>query len=150
MPSREQRHDAIQSLLQRGHVHSQGELRERLARQGHAVNQATLSRDLRALGVRKGPDGYELPQDGPAPSGPRAGLRHSTQEWLLSAARALNQLVLRTPPGGAQPLALALDRAALTGVLGTIAGDDTVLVICTGTRQATQLQRQLAHMGRTA
>jgi transcriptional regulator of arginine metabolism len=74
---------------------------------------------------------------------PLTELYRGVRTWLESATPASNQLVLRTPPGGASPLAVALDEARLTGVLGTVAGDDTVLVICASPRAASKLAREL-------
>ena len=85
---------------------------------------------LRDLGVVKGKNGYELPNTAmPTQPGP-LGLWHTINTWVLSVTPAKNQLVLRTPPGGAQALGLAIDNSELPEVIGTIAGDDTVLVIC--------------------
>ena len=144
---RQARHERILELLERGPVRSQAELRRLLRAAGIDVNQATLSRDLRDLAVVKTPDGYRLPAAGTIPStaavtGP-AALRQAARAWLLNATPAQNQLVLRTPPGGAQPLAFALDNADLEEVVGTVAGDDTVLVICPNERRARALARKL-------
>jgi transcriptional regulator of arginine metabolism len=151
MPSRtpeprRQRHQRILRLLERERVRSQAELRRHLQQAGIAVTQATLSRDLHELGVVKGGQGYELPPTPPAATErPDVGLAART--WLLDARAAQNLVVLRTPPGGAQPLAFALDRASTPGadeaVLGTIAGDDTVLVVCATAARARTLARRL-------
>lgn len=142
-PERRSRHDAILQLLRRGGVRNQHELAEALAADAIEVNQATLSRDLRELGVVKGPDGWVLP-------GEVAGdeLTRACREWLQGAEAVQNQLVLMTVPGGATPLALALDHAQDRGVAGTIAGDDTVLVICRTARAAAGLAKSL--LGRLA
>ena len=132
--SRERRRELVLELLGKHGIKSQAELLERLERRGFDVTQGTLSRDLRDLGVRKGPGGYELP-GGPV-SGPGAGLAGAVATWLLEAVAAQNQVVLKTPPGGAQALGFALDGAELEEIVGTIAGDDTVLVVCPGTREA--------------
>jgi transcriptional regulator of arginine metabolism len=143
-PSRDERRQAIVALVHARPVRSQAELAGLLAERGHEVNQATLSRDLRDLGLRKGPGGYELPAELRQGEADHAlGLAHAVREWLLRVASAHNQLVLRTPPGGAQPLALALDRQPPAGVLGTIAGDDTVLVICAEPRIARRVAQNL-------
>lgn len=148
MPSspRAQRHQAILELLQRQPVRSQAELLERLAERGLAVNQGSLSRDLRDLGVRKGPAGYELSEGRVSPAAAAGELAPAIAAWLLAALPAQNQVVLKTPPGGAQPLALALDRAELDELLGTIAGDDTVLAICGTPRDARALVARLEGM----
>ena len=137
------RRQRILALLERESVRSQAELQQRLAEAGFEVNQATLSRDLRALGVRKSPDGYELPAAPLSPETAHTSLWHAAHAWVVSAAAAQNLAVLRTPAGGAQPLALALDRAGLPGLLGTIAGDGTVLAICATAARAKALVRRL-------
>ncbi|MCB9886819.1 MAG: arginine repressor [Planctomycetes bacterium] len=141
---REARRRRIVALLDKQPVRSQAELQEQLAADGHEVNQATLSRDLRDLGVIKSKAGYELP--GAAAANPQTlqQLEVATRAWLQQANTAQNLLVLRTPAGGAQPLGLALDQASLPGVLGTIAGDDTVLVICRDPAKARALARRLS------
>ncbi len=139
---RQDRHQRILDLLGQERIHNQAELQKRLGARGFAVNQATLSRDLRTLGVVKGKDGYELPQ---APLSPATAqsLWHAVHTWLVAATPAQNLVVLRTPAGGAQALGLAIDRAALPGVIGTIAGDDTVLAVCADSKQARALVRRL-------
>jgi transcriptional regulator of arginine metabolism len=115
-----------------------------LARDGFDVNQATLSRDLRDLGVVKGKDGYELPAVTSLHADAQAqSLWHAVHAFLLEATSAQNLVVLRTPPSGAQPLALGLDRNPLPGVLGTVAGDDTVLAVCADAGKARALVRRL-------
>jgi transcriptional regulator of arginine metabolism len=132
----------IVELLESTPVRSQAELAELLAAAGVTVTQATLSRDLLDLGAVKirTPDGalvYAVPAEG-GDRTPRAAtestasgarLARLASELLVSADSSGNLVVLRTPPGAAQFLASALDKAQLAGVLGTIAGDDTVLVI---------------------
>lgn len=135
---RSARRERILALLAERHVGSQQELQELLAAHGIQVNQATLSRDLRDLGVAKGPGGYEVPA-GMELDSPLANLAAAVRRWVLSAAQAQNQIVLRTPPSTAQPVGLAIDQAPLAGVLGTIAGDDTVLVIARSTSRAREL-----------
>lgn len=119
-------------------IRSQSELAKILAVEGVEVTQATLSRDLDELGAVKlrGADGgapvYVIPEDGSPVRGMQGGTTRLTRllgELLVSADFSANLTVLRTPPGAAQFLASAIDRAALHEVVGTIAGDDTVLVI---------------------
>jgi len=137
------RHDRIAAVLGRSPVRSQTELATHLAAEGVAVTQATLSRDLVELGAVKVRDGagglvYALPAEG-GDRTPRAGtsqevldarLSRWCEELLVSAEASANLVVLRTPPGAAQLLASAVDHSVLPSVLGTIAGDDTVVVIC--------------------
>lgn len=145
------RHARITEILARQRVRSQGELAALLADAGVQVTQATLSRDLDELGAVKlrGTDGalvYALPGDGaerraivpPAPGEPApagrgpAGQRLArvAAELLVSAEYSANLVVLRTPPGAAQFLASAIDQSGLASVIGTVAGDDTVLAVC--------------------
>lgn len=136
------RHALIRALLHRGAVHSQGELADLLAQEGVNVTQATLSRDLvelRAVKIRTpaGALAYAVPGEGgdrtPTTSDPEqlaARLARLCAELLVTAEASGNLVVLRTPPGAAQFLASAIDHSILPQVLGTIAGDDTVLVIC--------------------
>ncbi len=137
------RQQYIIEVLSRSAVRSQSELVDRLAEAGIAVTQATLSRDLDELGaVRvRNPAGhlvYALPGEGgdrtprAAPDAPAASegrLARVCGELLVSAVASANLVVLRTPPGAAQFFASALDHAELGDILGTIAGDDTVLVV---------------------
>jgi len=137
------RHDRVAAVLARTPVRSQTELAAHLAADGVAVTQATLSRDLVELGAVKVRDGagglvYALPAEG-GDRTPRTGtsqevldarLSRWCEELLVSAEASANLVVLRTPPGAAQLLASAVDHSVLPSVLGTIAGDDTVVVIC--------------------
>jgi transcriptional regulator of arginine metabolism len=123
----------IVELIGREPVHSQAELARLLADDGIVVNQATLSRDLEELGaVKVRHDGGALVYAVPSPeNAPVAESRLSRvlAELLVAAEHSGNMVVLRTPPGAAQFLASALDRAELPDVIGTVAGDDTILVI---------------------
>jgi transcriptional regulator of arginine metabolism len=135
------RHARIIAVLAEQPVRSQAELAARLDEAGVHVTQATLSRDLDELGAVKlrTPDGgvpvYVVPEDG-SPLTARRGddappqrLARLIGELLTSVEASANLVVLRTPPGAAQFLASALDRAGLPEILGTIAGDDTILVV---------------------
>ena len=136
------RHALVISLLARHQVRSQVELAELLAAEGVTVTQATLSRDLvelQALKVRNagGALVYAVPAEGSARVAPTgettevlaARLARLAAELVVTAEASGPLVVLRTPPGGAQFLASAIDHSIMPGVLGTIAGDDTVLVI---------------------
>lgn len=127
-----QRHAAILRIVRHQHVASQEQLRERLRAEGFDVTQATLSRDIRELGLAKVPasDGgshYAPPAEG----GPaiRPHLEQLLPAMLVSLDGVGPLLVLKTPAGGAQALGLALDGAGWSEIVGTIAGDDAVLVI---------------------
>ncbi|MCA8941139.1 MAG: arginine repressor [Planctomycetes bacterium] len=137
-----QRRHRIQTLLDEYAIHSQAQLAELLAGDGIQVNQATLSRDLKALGIVKGPDGYTVPAELSPPNTERI-LARAVAQWLRDAIPTQNQVVLKTPPGGAQPLALAIDQARLDEIVGTIAGDDTILAICKSNQAANRIATEL-------
>ncbi len=141
---RDTRRARILEIVRAGRVRNQEELRAHLAEFGIDVNQATLSRDLRDLGLLKGRDGYEIPSTA-SPTADDAGvaLVAAARTWLGEARAAQSLVVLKTPPGGANPLAIAIDRARLDGVVGTIAGDDTVFLAAAGAAQARRLVREL-------
>jgi transcriptional regulator of arginine metabolism len=126
----------VAELLTENIVHSQAELSELLVGEGHAVTQATLSRDLEELGAQRvreaGSQRYLLPGAAVAHLGGEMDhqrLARHAAELLLTAEPVGTFVVLRTPPGAANLLASAIDRADLAEVAGTIAGDDTILVI---------------------
>lgn len=106
------------------------------------VNQATLSRDLRELGLVKDSRGYRLPLD-VAVDHPESDLHLAIQRFLIEATPVQHQVLLKTPAGGAQPLARALDLAPPADLLGTLAGDDTILLICADHRRAKKLAKAL-------
>ena len=139
------RQAAVVDLVSREPIRSQEQLRQRLLQQGFDVTQATLSRDIKELGLMKrASDGsYQPAPDDDTTATATDAARHLLQRALVDYLAGVQQsqqlLVLRTGPGEAQPLALAIDRARLTDVLGTIAGDDTVLVIARDSRAARTL-----------
>lgn len=143
-----QRHNAIRELLAGTLVASQDEMRRKLRRRGFEVTQATLSRDIHELRLSKGPGGYSLPpsngavdEDNSPPS-----LSEMVENFALRVHRAMNQVVVRTVTGGAQPMAAALDHEGWSDIVGTIGGDDTVLVICPDTRRAAEVESRLRKM----
>ena len=142
------RHNAIRELVAQSLVASQDELRRKLRRRGFAVTQATLSRDIHELRLSKGPGGYTLSdgaglasEDNSPPS-----LAEMMEGFGLRARRAMNQVVLTTVAGGAQPLAAALDHTGWADIVGTLAGDDTVLIICSDHRRAADVESRLKAM----
>ena len=153
--SRTQRQHRIVELLEEQEVGSQGELSDLLAADGIEVTQATLSRDLVEVGAAKVRRGrslvYAIPTDHvePTPVGVIGGeggtsrLRRAAEELLVSAISADNLLVLKTLPGAANYLASAIDQTRDPDVLGTIAGDDAILVIAPSPAQATALAARL-------
>ncbi len=147
----------ITELVTRRAVRSQAELLALLSADGISVTQATLSRDLDELGAVKlrGADGgapvYVIPEEGSpmrAIEGGTARLARLLSELLVSADASGNLAVLRTPPGAAHFLASALDRAALADVIGTIAGDDTIMVVARETRSGAELAERLMSLAR--
>jgi len=140
--TRTARHRHIVEVLRRTPVRSQVELVGLLAADGYVVTQATLSRDLVELGAVKVRHGNGLVYAVPGEGGDRspqaefgaelldARLHRLCEELLVSAESSGNIVMLRTPPGAAQFLASAIDHSAVPAILGTIAGDDSVLVVC--------------------
>jgi transcriptional regulator of arginine metabolism len=144
-----QRHAAILRIVRQDTVGSQEQLRERLKAEGFAVTQATLSRDIRELGLAKvaAPDGgshYALAPEGSA--GVRPQLEQLLPTMLVAAEGVGPLLVLKTTTGGAQALGLALDGAGWNEVIGTIAGDDAILVITRSERARRAVQVRLQEL----
>jgi len=143
------RQAAIRDLVETEAIRSQEQLRRRLAVRGFDVTQATLSRDIRDIGlVKRSSDGaYQAATaDAPPPPAAMASLGRALAEYLASADPVQQLVVLHTGPGQAQLLGFALDRARLEGVVGTIAGDDTILVIARDARCARELVQTLDHL----
>jgi len=137
------RHGQILRLVSGQRIASQEELRRRLAAQKLRVTQATLSRDLQELRLVKTHEGYK--QDSVLPEEPATmpPLARALGEFLLDIRPAENLLVLKTPPSGAQPLAAAVDGAKFEEIAGTIAGDDTVLIITPHKKARESLQKKI-------
>ena len=146
--SKQERHNSIRSLIAAEAIASQDELRRKLARRGFSVTQATLSRDIHELRIYKGPAGYALPNgNGPAEEAEdEPSVEQVLESFGIAVRQAQNQLVLRTTSGAAQPVALAIDHEAWNEVVGTLAGDDTVLIICPDAKRATALCEKLERM----
>jgi transcriptional regulator of arginine metabolism len=142
------RQSAIVDIIHRSPVRSQEQLRRSMRSAGFDVTQATLSRDIKELGLMKrAADGAYQPASDDASAAPGTEVaRHHLQRALIDYLAGIEQsqqlLVLRTGAGEAQLLALAIDRAKLPDVLGTIAGDDTILVIGRDHRAARNLVLQ--------
>ncbi len=134
MASKVQRQQTIVTLIGRRAVTNQPQLVELLAAEGIAATQATVSRDLDDLGAVKvrvpgGDTVYAIPEYEPARIAPEDQLRRVMGEWVAEVRRSGNLIILRTPPGCAHVVASALDRSGIDGVIGTVAGDDTLLVV---------------------
>ena len=140
------RQSAILELVSRQVVRSQDVLRCQLAARGITATQATISRDIKELGlVKRAADGaYQTAlAETPSPAVSDDRVRRAVVEYLRRADRVQQLLVLKTDPGQAQPLAFALDRAAWREVVGTLAGDDTVLVVTRTAHSASTVARRL-------
>jgi transcriptional regulator of arginine metabolism len=141
-----QRHNAIKDLLVKTSVTNQDDMRRKLAGKGIHVTQATLSRDIRELKLMKGPSGYALPvgyeEEDDLPS-----VADVLENFGLEVRQAQNLLIVLTTMGGAQPVAAAMDYEEWEEVVGTIAGDNTVLIICPDSRKAEALKTRIeAHI----
>jgi len=153
--SRAARQQRIVEILASTPVRSQTELLDHLATDGIEVTQATLSRDLVDVGAERVRVGknlvYAVPGEGgdrtvrAAPDGEERATRLQARchELLVSAEHSANLIILRTPPGAANFLASALDHAGLEGVLGTIAGDDTIMVVTAGAERSAEVVSRL-------
>lgn len=140
----------IGELLRSSSIATQEALAEALVSRGFSVTQSTLSRDLRSLGVVKSPEGYALP-GGAGEMSSEAGSRESLvrvlRANLIESTPAGTLVVLRTAPGHAQPVGLALDAARLDGAVGNVAGDDTIFVATPSERDARRLAESFREMG---
>ena len=147
-PVKTHRHSAIRELLLSTTVVNQDDLRRKLAGRGIHVTQATLSRDLRELKLLKGPEGYALPDaDRAEPDADFDDTLPAVAEMLqsfgLEVRQAENMLVLLTAKGAAGPVAAGIDDEEWPEALGTVAGDNTVLIVCVGRPAADALRARL-------
>jgi transcriptional regulator of arginine metabolism len=144
--SKPARQQAILDLVQQQPIASQDDLRRLLARHGHHVTQATLSRDIHDLRLVKTPLGYSLPaqEDRSEPAQP--SVSRLAHEFVVAVHEAQNLLVVKTSVGAAQPVAASLDAAGWKEMLGSIAGDDTILIVTADKRQAHRLAERIRGM----
>jgi len=144
--SKRTRQNTLLELVQQQPYRNQDELRRALTRRGFDVTQATLSRDIHELGLVKTSDGY-APQEGEqaAESTLPPAIR-LVREFVLDVKEAQNLLVIRTALGSAQPVAAALDAEGWTEVVGTVAGDDTLLIISQNRRSAQKMAARIRGM----
>jgi transcriptional regulator of arginine metabolism len=140
------RQGQILNIIRARSVHTQEELAEALEAVGLRATQVTLSRDIRELGLVKTPDGYREIGALEEPGGEGEQASRAVQEFLTDVRVAQHLLVLKTDPGNASPLAAALDRAPWPEVVGTLAGDDTVLVVTPDASSAEGLKGKLVGM----
>jgi transcriptional regulator of arginine metabolism len=132
--SKTQRQHRVAQLLEKHAVTSQSQLVELLAGEGVVATQATVSRDLEEMGAVKvrvpgGETVYAIPELPTQQVAPEDHLRRVMGDWVVEVAHSLNLVILRTPPGSAHVVASAIDRAGLPDVVGTVAGDDTLMVV---------------------
>ena len=145
------RQQALKELVRTQPLSSQHEIKDHLAELGYEATQSTISRDLEELGLVRIRDAgghlrYGQPND-TAALGAASRLRTLLSEFLVSVDSSSNLVVVKTTPGAANAVADVLDRAGIEGVLGTIAGDDTVLVIAAEGTKGRALAKRLAELG---
>jgi len=144
--SKTARHRAILHLIDEGPVESQDSLQQQLERKGFDVGQATLSRDIHELKLVKGPEGYRRAGEGSGGDGVLPSVMHLARQFVVEIRQAQNMLVVKTTVGSAQPVAAALDASHWPEVVGTIAGDDTVLVIASDKKKAQALASRIGEL----
>ena len=132
--TKSERHSAILELVNRGSAHTQQDIASALARRGVQATQATISRDIQELGLVRSGSGYRT----------SAAL---VKELVLSVELVQPLAVIRTPPGTANLVARRIDEAALPGIAGTVAGDDTIIAVLRNAGAARALKQLLAHGG---
>jgi transcriptional regulator of arginine metabolism len=137
------RRTQILELLRREQVATQGELRRKLMGRGIHVTQATVSRDIEELGLVKAREGYRVPEALEAASPPQPTLPVLLKEFMREAKPAANLVVVRTHPGNAHSVAVALDASAWPEIVGTVAGDDTILIATPGPTEAARVTRKI-------
>ena len=136
------RHSAIRDVIAAREVSSQDELRRALYRRGHRVTQATLSRDIHELGLVKTAEGYKAPQ-GEEAEVHLPSIERLIQEFVYEVKAAQNLVVVKTSAGSAQPVSAAIDAEEWDEVVGTIGGDDTILVIARDNGTAERLTNRI-------
>jgi transcriptional regulator of arginine metabolism len=142
--NKNQRQLAVLDVLKSVSLSSQEELQRELKKRGIEVAQATLSRDIRDLGLAKTSAGYSLPQS--EAGSPLPPFSRLVREFVLELRPAQNLLVAKTAVGSAQPVAAALDQQDWPEVIGTIAGDDTILMVCADIKGARKLSQRIEEM----
>jgi transcriptional regulator of arginine metabolism len=140
------RQKAILEILRKDSIPSQEDLQGALLKKGFRVGQATLSRDIREIGLVKSSEGYELPQGVSVGEPALPSVERLVREFVLEIRLAQNLLVIKTSVGSAQPVAAALDGEQWREVVGTLAGDDTILVISSDKKTAAGLATKIRGM----
>ena len=136
----------VVALVESGVIYSQLDLVKELKKIGFKVTQATASRDLEEIGAVRGSDGYRLQNS----SDDSLARVLTNEQLILSVEASGNLVVVRTPPGGAQLLASNLDHSGLKSIIGTIAGDDTVLVVSRKANGGSDLAKELLTVGKNS
>jgi len=144
--SKAARHQAILELLDDGPIESQESLQQSLERKGIEVGQATLSRDIHELRLVKGIEGYRRAGQRAGNEGVLPSVMQLAHQFVVEIRQAQNMLVVKTTVGSAQPVAAAFDASRWPEVVGTIAGDDTVLVIASDKKKARALARRIREL----
>lgn len=140
------RQRAILDALKHGTFASQEDLQRTMRKRGFRVGQATLSRDIRDLNLSKTARGYAPPQGDNGVGLALPPVSRLVREFVLDIRTAQNQLVIKTIVGSAQPVAAALDEAEWPEIVGTIAGDDTILIVCPDKDEARKLASRIEEM----
>ena len=140
MKKRNERHDAIRDIVRTERIKTQRALVDKLKDRGYVCTQATISRDITEMGLRKLPEGiYVLSED--------LHLQRMLSEFVVDVLRAENLVVIKCQPGTASGVAAAIDGAALSHALGSVAGNDTVLVVAVDGQHAADLQALVKKLG---
>lgn len=140
------RQRAVLEALRHGPVVNQEDLQRALRKRGFKVGQATLSRDIRDLNLSKTSAGYAAPQGEGVSGLALPPVQRLVREFVLDVRPAQNLLVLKTIVGSAQPVAAALDEQDWEGIVGTIGGDDTILIVCTDKEAAKKVSLRIEEM----
>jgi transcriptional regulator of arginine metabolism len=140
------RQNLILELAEQENLANQEELRKRLVKHGFDVTQATLSRDIHELGLVKTANGYALPANEPATEQMLPSAMRLVREFVLEVREAQNLLVIKTATGSAQPVAAAIDAEQWMEMVGTVAGDDTILVISQNKKNAHKIALRIRGM----
>jgi len=147
LDERSRRRELILAIISRKRVHNQADLLRELQAEDLELTQSTLSRELKALGIAKAPDprgGYRYVAGQQVSDGPLARII----SFVIRVQRAENLVVIQTPPGSANGVAQGIDEVDWVEVMGTIAGDNTILIICRGNAQAARVEKRLNAIAR--
>ena len=140
------RQRVILEIIGQGGIASQEDLQRALRKRGFKVGQATLSRDIRELRLSKTPSGYSFPQGEGSGVVALPPVSRLVREFVLEVRPAQNLLVIKTITGSAQPVAAALDGEEWPELVGTVAGDDTILIVCADKEAAKKLAHRIEEM----